>query len=278
MICQFSAMCTLAIYFKAFADYPVVVAANRDEYLARPALPPTTLAELPHIVGGKDLRASGTWLGLNEHGMVAGLLNRRNAGTENDPNLRSRGLLCLDALRSRTAAEAARFVGTQSGGDYNPFNLLIASRDEAFVAYNRWSQIEVVSLTPGIHLLTNLDVDDFECPRISRSRKRFEELGSRADFARDPVARREELHRLLADHSTQLDPRSGRPNSLCLHLGDYGTRSSSMIFMGSQPEQVEHFFAAGPPCTARYESAIVPRAARRCGPDKRGEMHERAQK
>ena len=172
-------MCTLAIYFKAFADYPVIVAANRDEYLARPALPPTTLVETPHIVGGKDLRASGTWLGINEHGMVAGLLNRRNGALENDPNLRSRGLLCLDALRSPNAAEAAQFVAGQSGRDYNPFNLLIASREEAFVAYNRWGQIEVVSLTPGIHLLTNLNVDDFECPRISRSRKHFEELAYR---------------------------------------------------------------------------------------------------
>ena len=252
-------MCTLAIYFKAVTDYPVIVAANRDEYLARPALPPTTLAETPYIVGGKDLRASGTWLGINEHGLVAGLLNRRNGALENDPALRSRGLLCLDALRSPTAAEAAQFVASQSGRDYNPFNLLIASREEAFVAYNRWGRIEIVSLTPGVHLLTNLDVDDFECPRISRSRKHFEELGLRTDFVRDPVSRREELHRLLADHSTQLDPRSGRPNSLCLHLGDYGTRSSSMIFMGRQPEHVAHFFAAGPPCTASYQPAIVPR-------------------
>jgi uncharacterized protein with NRDE domain len=251
-------MCTLAIYFKAFADYPVVVAANRDEYLARPALPPTTLAETPHIVGGKDLRASGTWLGINQHGIVAGLLNRRNGSVENDPNLRSRGLLCLDALRYAAATEAAQFVAAQNGRDYNPFNLLIASRQEAFVAYNRWSEIEVVKLIPGTHLLTNLDVDDFECPRISRSRKHFEELGSRADFACDPVGLRDELHRLLADHSTQLDPRSGRPNSLCLHLGDYGTRSSSMIFMGRQPQQIAHFFAAGPPCTASFEPAMIP--------------------
>jgi uncharacterized protein with NRDE domain len=253
-------MCTLAIYFKALVDYPVVVAANRDEYLARPALPPTTLCETPHIVGGKDLRASGTWLGINEHGIVAGLLNRRNGGLENDPNLRSRGLLCLDALRFATAAQAAEFVAAESGRDYNPFNLLIASRKEAFVAYNRWSQIELVGLTPGVHLLTNLDVDDFECPRISRSRKHFEELGSRTDFAHDPVALRGELHRLLADHSTQLDPRSGRPNSLCLHLGDYGTRSSSMIFMGREPEHILHFFAAGPPCTSSYKPAVLPLA------------------
>jgi uncharacterized protein with NRDE domain len=264
-------MCTLAIYYKTTADYPIVVAANRDEYLARPALPPTTLENNPHIVGGKDLRASGTWLGLSEHGIVAGLLNRRNGEQQNDPDLRSRGLLCLDALRHESAAEAVRFVERQRGADYNPFNLLIASREGAFVAYNRWGKIEVVSLTPGFHLLTNLDVDDFECPRISRSHSRFAELGARADFMRDPVAMREELHKLLADHSTQLDPRSGRPNSLCMHLsipvpesghvleGAYGTRSSSLIFMGREHRRVAHFFAAGAPCTTQYEPAMVPR-------------------
>ncbi len=264
-------MCTLAIYFKTFADYPVVVAANRDEYLARPALPPTTLEETPHIIGGKDLRASGTWLGINQHGVVAGLLNRRNGAQENDLALRSRGLLCLDALRRASASEAVRFVEGQNGADYNPFNLLIASREESFVAYNRWGKIETVRLTPGLHLLTNIDIDDFECPRISRSHGRFAQLGAREDFARDPVALRGELHKLLADHSTQLDPRSGRPNSLCLHLtiplpesgyakhGEYGTRSSSLIFMDRAGRRIEHFFAAGPPCTTSYEPAIVPR-------------------
>jgi uncharacterized protein with NRDE domain len=263
-------MCTLAIYYKTFADYPVVIAANRDEYLARAALPPTTLAENPHIIGGKDLRAGGTWLGINQHGLVAGLLNRRNGTQDNDPGLLSRGLLCLEALRHASASEAARFVERQRGADYNPFNLLIASREETFVAYNRFGAIEVVSLLPGPHLLTNLNLDDFECPRIRRSYGRFAELGAREDFARDPVAMRAELSGLLADHSTQLDPRSGRPNSLCLHLsaplpergytayGDYGTRSSSLIFIG-RGGRVEHFFAAGPPCISSYEAAITPR-------------------
>src|SRR6266436_5417239 len=107
-------MCTLAIYFRTFADYPVIIAANRDEYLARPALPPTSLLDEPRVIGGKDLRASGTWLGINEHGLVAGLLNRRNGDSENDASLRSRGLLCLDALRYSSAPEAARFVERQS--------------------------------------------------------------------------------------------------------------------------------------------------------------------
>src|SRR6266853_2533664 len=107
-------MCTLAIYFQAMRDYPVVIAANRDEFLDRPANDPTTLCESPHVIGGKDLRAGGTWLGISEHGIVAGLLNRR-AENGADPRARSRGLLCLDALRRRTAREAAEFASRERG-------------------------------------------------------------------------------------------------------------------------------------------------------------------
>ena len=249
-------MCTLAIYFRTFADYPVVIAANRDEFLARPALAPTVLSEAPRVVGGKDLKAGGTWLGINQYGLVAGLLNRRS--DKADPEARSRGLLCLDALRCATVAEAAAMVRSQRSSDYNPFNLLVASRTDAMVAYDRAGALDIEPLAPGFHLLTNLDLDDFECPKISRSYRRFAELAGQADFARDPVANRGELARLLADHSTQLDPRSGRPNSLCLHLDEYGTRSSSLIFLGTAAAQVEHFFAPGPPCTTAYQPATTP--------------------
>ena len=255
-------MCTLAIYFRVSAEWPLVVVANRDEFLDRPASDPIMLNEDPYIVGGKDLRAGGTWLGINEHGVVAGLLNRRTA---NGPNAdaRSRGLLCLDALRRRTVIEAAQYAHSQRGGDYNPFNPLIASREDAYVAYNRAGEIELVRLEPGLHMLTNLNLDDFECPRISRAYERFAELGAREAFRCDPIAMRPALGALLADHNTELDSRINssdgpRPNSLCLHLGHYGTRSSSMIFMGATPATVAHFFAPGPPCQTAYAPAPVP--------------------
>ncbi len=250
-------MCTLAIYFQMTDDYPVVIAANRDEYLDRPAAKPTTLCARPHVVGGKDLRAGGTWLGVNEHGLVVGLLNRRTEAPPN-PDARSRGLLALDALRCRTARDAADFAAKQRAADYNPFNLLIASRDATFVAYNRIERIEVVQLQPGFHLLTNLDVNDFECPRISASYEKFAALGKDVGFRRDPLLRRVQLQHLLADHNTQLDPRSGRPNSICMHLDAYGTRSSSQIFVGPDDDDIEHYFAPGPPCQTAYEPADVP--------------------
>ena len=101
-------MCTLAIYFQVFPDYPVVIAANRDEYLARPALPPTTLLEHPHVVGGKDLQASGTWLGINQYGLVAGLLNRRRTDYgDPEPGV----ALARPAMPRRAAASQRRRGG-----------------------------------------------------------------------------------------------------------------------------------------------------------------------
>jgi uncharacterized protein with NRDE domain len=251
-------MCTLAIYFKVAPDYSVVIAANRDEFLDRPATDPTTLLEHPHVIGGKDLKANGTWLGINEYGLVSGLLNRRSEDGGN-PNARSRGQLCLDALRYRSAADAARYASHERGADYNPFNLLMVSREQAFVAYNRNGSIEVVELTPGLHLLSNLNVNDFECPKISASYGKFAKLGDDADFVRDPVVRRADLAARLADHNTQLDSPTGRPNALCLHMDGYGTRSSSMIFMSSRTQKIDHFFAPGPPCSTPYSIAAVPR-------------------
>jgi uncharacterized protein with NRDE domain len=250
-------MCTLAIYFQATDSYPVVIAANRDEFLERPASPPTTLSERPWIVGGKDLRAGGTWLGINQYGMVAGLLNRRSE-TPANPRLRSRGLLCLDALKCASAEAAARLVEGLSGGDYNPFNLLVASREHAYVAYNRDERIDVMELAAGLHLLTNLNLDDFECPKISGAFGKFAALGADPQFRRDPISRRADLARVLADHRTQLDPRSGRPNSLCVHLGVFGTRCSSLIFVGADSSAISHYFAPGPPCSTAYEAAAVP--------------------
>jgi hypothetical protein len=135
----------------------------------------------------------------------------------------------------------------------------MVSRERAFVAYNRGAAIEVVELKPGLHLLSNLDVDDFECPKISASYSKFERLGASAEFQRDPVGQRAALGALLADHNTQLDSRSGKPNALCLHVEGYGTRSSSMIFMRGGSSEIAHFFAPGPPCQTAYAPAQVPR-------------------
>jgi|SRR5579875_618604 len=248
-------MCTLAIYFQVFPTRPVVVAANRDEFLDRPALAPTVLNQAPVIAGGKDLKAGGTWLAINQFGMVAGLLNRRSS-TAADPSLRSRGQLCLQALHHADVEQAIAYVTRQDPNAYNPFNLLVASPRVAVVADNRGGRIRATRLAPGMHLLTNLDVDDFECPRISAAFERFRALCQEPALGDRGAELRARLATLLADHSTQLDPRSNRPNALCLHGDKYGTRSSSIISIGASGAS-EHYFAPGPPCVNVHTRVLI---------------------
>lgn len=243
------AVCTLAAFVRILPGHPLVVAANRDEFLDRPSSPPVVLAVGPRVVGGRDLRAGGTWLGVNEHGVVAGVLNRRSA-TPPDPARRSRGLLCLEVLRHRRAADAAAALTRVDPREYNPFNLFVADRAEAFLACAAAQATTVSTLFPGLHLLTNLDVDDPRCPRIAASYQRFAAAGERYCRERSRERLLAELQAVLADHSCGLDPRGEDPfASLCIHVEGYGTRSATVIFLPAAGPPL-HYFADGPPCSA----------------------------
>ena len=88
-------VCLLVFVWQVETSHPLVVAANRDERLDRPALPFGVLQRgHPRMLGGRDELAGGTWLAVNEHGVVAGLTNRP-APEGRDPTKRSRGGLPL---------------------------------------------------------------------------------------------------------------------------------------------------------------------------------------
>lgn len=242
-------MCTLALFLHSSRRRPLVIAANRDEFLARPATEPMRVEDDPWIVAGIDLVAGGTWLGINQHGITAGILNRRtNEGI--DPTRESRGALCIDALHCRTLAEARDLVSGRAGEAYNPFNFLVASREGAFVAQNQGAEIRITDLPPGLHLLTNLDLNDATCPRIAKSHQLFAAAVPRLEDE-DPSALIAHLRGVLSDHSTPLDPRSVGPiANLCVHAGEYGTRSSSIVLY--EPAGPRYFHAAGAPCENEY--------------------------
>jgi len=249
-------VCTLATFVDVFPGWPLVVAANRDEFLARPATPPVLLREAaPRAFGGRDLTAGGTWLGIAETGVVAGLLNRRSA-TPADATCRSRGLLCLEALACGDGASAAAFAAAEPARRYNAFNLLVADRRDAFVASQPAGESpHAIPLERGLHVLTNLDVDDPTCPRIAASHRRFGAAGDA--FARDGDVEAfvQGLRAVLADHATALDPRG--PGNLCVHAGPYGTRSSSVLLIGSAG-RARYFHADGPPCTTPLTPIALP--------------------
>ncbi len=252
-------VCTLAILFQVNQRYPLVVAANRDEFLARPAAPPTALRQDPWVIAGQDLLAGGTWFGVSQTGLVAGLLNRRTARPI-DPQRRSRGALCMDALAAASVEAAISAVTRQPATAYNPFNLLVASRSGAAVIGNMSGDMVVQRLTPGVHLLTNLDLDDMECPRIAKSFALFEAAAHHLDHE-DLPALLAELPKILSDHSTPLDPRSaGPPNNLCVHTDRYGTRSSCMVVdtVTATGNVRRLWFADGPPCRTPFQEVVLP--------------------
>ncbi len=250
-------MCTLAIYVRRLPGFPLVIAANRDEFLEREATGPMLLATSPRIVGGRDLRAGGTWLAISSDGMVAGLLNRRT-GTAPVETKRSRGELPMLALAAGSATRAARAVGALPGNAYNAFNLLVADRDDAWVAQNHDDEMRLTPLAPGLHLVSNLDVDDPTCPKIARSHVRFAAAGEAFAADRDEAHLRAALHAIVGDHTLTLDPRlPDALGAICVHAGIFGTRCSSLLFL-DDAGRWRHWFADGPPCERRYEPALVP--------------------
>lgn len=256
-------MCTLAFYFHAFPHHPIVAGANRDESLTRPSAVPLQLWSSPWIYGGQDLLAGGTWLGINAHGILVAILNRHTARPL-DPLRRSRGLLCLDALKHASVLKAVNFVTSQPAQHYNPFNLLIADQTAAYVIYAQTQIVETQRLTPGFHLLTNYNLNDPHCPRTARSFKSFSQIIPDGQGQSPPTTSQifAQLHPLLASHAPDPDPRA----SVCIHLDGYGTCSSTMLAYSSSEHRYMYSFAPGSPCRSTYNEVLIPNGARASHP------------
>jgi uncharacterized protein with NRDE domain len=248
-------MCTLALYTRLLPGLPLVVAANRDEFYGRPSTCPGLLCTEPRIVGGRDLNAGGTWLAVGEQGLLVGVLNRRT-NEPPDPRRASRGALCTALAREPSAEGAARVLRSLDPGEHNPFNLLVADRERAFVGQNRPSGTFVQELEPGTHLLTNLDLNDATCPRISRSSRRFAQLAESYAARPGRAALVSGLHGILADHLTAVDDRQPT-DQLCIHTELYGTRSSSIVWLDDRG-RTSFLHAPGPPCRRSYRRVALP--------------------
>ncbi len=251
-------MCTLAVFSRCLPGLPLVVAANRDEFYARPASGPCLLVDRPRVVGGRDLAAGGSWLATSETGIVVGVLNRRTTAPP-DPSRTSRGSLCIELARCADADAAAEALAAVPEGTHNPFNILVADARRAFVAQNREEATVVEALLPGVHVLTNLDLNDPTCPRISHSAWRFAEVARRFERSRDIAELVAGLRLVLADHLTALDDR-GPTDRLCIHTPAYGTRSSS-ILLAPDAGQIVYLHAAGPPCRQQHRRTRLPWAS-----------------
>jgi len=242
-------MCIAAIYFQEFANYPLVIAANRDEYFDRPSRPPGILATKPMIMAGKDLLAGGTWLGINEHGLVAGVLNRSVEKKNWNADTKSRGLLCLDILHLMTPSQVCALLEEQQGSAYQPFNLFFANGKEFYVAYNRAEGIEWVQLQKGVHVLTNTSVYDVRSEKKGRAYSLFSPVAADPGLEPDPSSCVHTLKSVLSDHHNK----TSEKDAICVHTSSYGTVSSSIIFYNRAGKQFDFYHTTDAPCREPYK-------------------------
>jgi len=249
-------VCTLALYFRVFDDYPLVVAANRDEHYDRASAAPEVLATTPRIVAGTDLRAGGTWLGVNEHSFLAGILNRRSNGEPSQPSAaRSRGLLCLDLLNLESASQARALVEREER-DYQPFTLVFADRTEAWAAINRNGSIETLRLGHGLHVFSSAAAHDERSEKKERAYALFSALVPElADKAKDTSSWTSILANVLGDH-TPGDMGADRREAICVHGDVSGTVSSSILIYSRRERRFQTLFCSGPPCQNSFDRFI----------------------
>lgn len=251
-------MCLVAILYRVVDGYPILVGANREEHYGREATAPQIWPGPRGVLAGKDLLAGGTWLGVNSDGVLVAITNRPKRAP--DP-ARSRGLLCRDLLlcsRASLAREHALRELTEQA--YAGCNLFIAGKDGAFVIHSA-ERLVACPVEPGIHVLTQANLNDPSDRRIARSLEwlqhaKLTHAFGQATFGDEPAPELrtrpledwlEALRALCREHGSADWP------PICLHSGDRGTVSSSIIGLASDPDAALWQHAQGPPCRTPYE-------------------------
>lgn len=241
-------MCTLVVLYKVYKDYPQVVGMNRDELISRKAIAPRLIEGEIAIYAPTDTKEGGTWIGVNQAGLVVAILNRISEVEWVVDNPRSRGLLCLDTLGMPSADSTLALVKQEiSKHLYNKFTLLCMDADHAFVAkYDGHDLLSWEELGPGVHVLVNYGPEE-KAPTesLKRAKERSERRQRKALGAlrQVPAEAREaikEIMSLFQDHE----------DGLCQHGAGFGTTSSTIIALGKEPI---FLYADGSPCVSTYQ-------------------------
>jgi uncharacterized protein with NRDE domain len=248
-------MCLVLIALDSHPDYSLILAANRDEFYDRPTAPAAFWDDAPTVLAGRDLKAGGTWLGIDRHGRFAAVTNYRQ-GQRESPAPRSRGRLVSDFLTGDTGAQEY-FERVRSEADlYNGFNLIASDAGGAFYFSNREGRVR--GLAPGLYGLSN-HLLDTPWPKVAATKSAFGTLLS--DGAHEITA---DLFALLADRNRPADallPSTGVGpewerllSSAFIASDDYGTRSSTVVLLGRDGHAVFVERSFGPRGVAGAES------------------------
>ena len=233
-------MCLIFLSWRRHPAYPLVVAANRDEFYARPTAPAAYWEDAPGLLAGRDLEGGGTWLGVTRSGRFAALTNYRRGGGQ-VANAPTRGRLVSDFLTSDSSPADYLEALVEKSPAYNGFNLLVGDAESLCWFSTHGGQ--PLMLDNGIYAVSN-ELLDTPWPKVVRGKKIFEDLLEAKHI--DPSA----IFDLLADRETAADaalPDTGiglaRERTLSpifISSGDYGTRSSSVLLAGADGKVAFH--------------------------------------
>lgn len=231
-------MCLLTIAYKVHPKYPLILAANRDEFYQRSTRPARFWVEegFPDVLAGKDLSAGGTWLGVHPSGRWAALTNYRDLSRlKKDPP--SRGELVLDYLKSNLSAREYLAKISYHSWVYNDFNLLVG--DEKEVLYYSNVKGDILLVPPGVHGLSNAFLNT-SWPKTDRIVNDMKTV-----IGRDDVGK-EDLFRILEDETLAEDnllPSTGlikemekAVSSVFIRTDGYGTRCSTVLQIDNHGE------------------------------------------
>jgi uncharacterized protein with NRDE domain len=221
-------MCLILLAWQAHPDYPLVIAANRDEFFARPTAQAAFWAEAPQVLAGRDLQAGGAWLGVTRNGRFAALTNYRDPAQ--NQQLPSRGALVAGFLTGNETPENYLAHIAASGVRYNGYNLLLGDGQSLWWASNVAG--EARPLAPGIYGVSN-DLLDTPWPKVGAGKTALTQ-------ALDDLPDDRPLFHLLRDDAIHPDehlPSTGIPQAWERMLSaafvkspSYGTRSSTVLY------------------------------------------------
>jgi uncharacterized protein with NRDE domain len=224
-------MCLILFAYRVRPDAPLIVAANRDEFYARPAAVAQRWSDAPHVFAGRDLSAGGTWLGVSTQGRFAAVTNFSEQ-PEGPLPPGTRGDLTANFLRGDAPARA--YAETIDPALYRGYSLLLWDGNELIYTSNRNNHLR--ALRPGVHGLANTHLDGTTWPKVTAGTRLLRDVVA-SDYSAD------DLLKVLADEGVPDDealPKRGndlaferRVAPVFIRGDEYGTRASSAVTIGT---------------------------------------------
>lgn len=234
-------MSLLAVLYKLVPESPILIAFNREELLTHKVNKPTIQSGKPRILASMDGAAGGTWLGVNQHGMMVGATPRKKYVSTMAH--KSREALSRDLLKSVSARDAVNTAMEElHSNEYEGVNYIIADSESGWIVHGG-NELEAHELEEGLNIVSDRNVNDPRDERVAMAKRllTLQTLDSPVKFL------------AVASKVLARAPSSPDRPSMVVRDGDYGTVSSTLVSLGVKPRDAIYQFANGSPDENKFE-------------------------